>query len=304
MTTGAFQDATGSISYGPVELSSESSQTAGYSVAVERTGDSTVRVTVGPTATVEERLALGLSFGDEASITLLGRDRSMTGSTTASVEFDLSQPEGQQAYENFLRTGELPTQEGPGIPDTYQEQTLSYEGGLDAGISLGEALNLEHQFWTNDLTYTRRVDDGVASVTANGHSSTGNAFENQLHAEPGWLPDAELSDDGDAGAGADNPVKITLTGPEGVHSMQEVAFQRAQTAAFEVLRDDVPELKGASNGEVRIRSGPTWTRTPGSTSSARSRGTLGSRTRAGRTSTTRPIRPGPGLRCPTSPTAC
>lgn len=251
MSTGVFQNTTGSISYGPIELSSESSQTAGYSVAVERTGDSTVRVTVGPTATIEERLALGLSFGDDVSVTLLGRDRSVTGSTTASVEFDLSQPAGQQAYENFLRTGQLPTQEGPGIPDTYQEQTLSFQGGLDAGISLGEVVNLEHQFWTQDLTFTRRVDDGVTSVTATGTNSMGNAMEINFTQNPDGTQTLNSVALAMKVSGQTDPVKITLTGPEGVRSMQEIAFQQMQTVMFDRLRDEVPELEGTSNDQVR-----------------------------------------------------
>jgi hypothetical protein len=250
MSTGAFQNSTGSISYGPLSISSESSQTADYSVALERTGDSTVRVTVGPTATLEERLELGLSFGDVASANV-GRDRSVTGSTTASVEFDLSQPAGQQAYENFLRTGQLPTQEGPGIPDTYQEQTLSYQGGLDAGFSLREVVNLEHQFWTEDLTYTTRVDNGDTSVTANGHTSTGNAFEINFSRNPDGTQTLNSVALEMKVPGRTDPVKLTLTGPEGVRSMQDVAFRQMQTAAFDVLRHEEPSLAGASNDEVR-----------------------------------------------------
>jgi transposase InsO family protein len=43
-----------------------------------------------------------LSFGDVASATV-DRDRSVSQGTTASVEFDLSTPEGQQALDLFSR---------------------------------------------------------------------------------------------------------------------------------------------------------------------------------------------------------
>jgi hypothetical protein len=59
LETGAFQNTSGGIRYGPLSLSSETGQTSGYSVAVERTGDSTVRVTVGP----PRRWSNGWSWG-------------------------------------------------------------------------------------------------------------------------------------------------------------------------------------------------------------------------------------------------
>ena len=244
MSTGDFRTQEGSISYGPLELGSESTQTEAYSVGVERTGQSSVRVTVGPTETVEQRLSLGLSFGDVASVEL-GRDRSLETGNTVSVEFDLSTPQGQQAYQSFLTSGQLPTQEGPGVSGLYQEQTLNYEGGLSAGLSIGDVLNLEHQFWTEDMKYTTHTEDGVTSVTANGHTSTGQSFEVSWSQNADGTHTLNSVTMGINNPGGD-PVTLQLTGSEGVQSMQDAAVLQMQQSYLNIYQ---VEWRGPVNGK-------------------------------------------------------
>lgn len=254
LSTGAFTNQSGGISYGPLSLSSETTQTRGYGMGVERTGDNTVRVTVGPQESIERRLELGLSFGDIASAHI-GRDSSVTEGNTVSVEFDLSTAEGKAAYETFLRSGQLPTQQGAGITDIYHEQTLSYQGALDAGINIGEVVDLGYQFWSEDLTYTTRTDDGVTTVMANGHTSTGNGFEVNFTQNPDGTQTLDAISLEMQVPGRTDPVKISLTGPEGLRSMQQVAFQQMQNLVLgtlhESFKDDYPELANASQEEFR-----------------------------------------------------
>ncbi len=249
MSTGDFRTQEGSISYGPLQLGSESTQTEAYSVGVERTGASTVRVTVGPSETVEQRMSMGLSFGDVASVEL-GRDRSLETGSTVSVEFDLSTPQGQQAYQSFLTSGQLPTQEGPGVSGLYQEQTLNYEGGLSAGLSIGDVLNLEHQFWTEDLKYTTRTEDGVTSVTANGHTATGQSFEVSWSQNPDGthtLDSVTMGINNPVG----EPVSLRLTGSQGVQSLQDAAVMQMQQSYLHMFQVQWRgEMEGKSDAEV------------------------------------------------------
>ncbi|MCC6334882.1 MAG: hypothetical protein IT380_12960 [Myxococcales bacterium] len=249
MSTGSFEAASGKVSYGPLSIGSETTSSEDYSVAVERTGESTVRVTVGPSDTIKRSLELGVSFGDVASAGLTG-STSLEHSKLASVEFDLATPEGKAAYDEFLRSGALPTAEGPGITDSYSEETLGSSSSLGGHVELGDVLKVEHEFWKEGLSYTRRVEDGVATITAKGETRTGNEFTVAYAENPdGSATLKSVSIDTSSGVAGD--ATITLTGEEGVRSLQDVAFKQAQGAVIDAVRQSDLATSGMTDAEVR-----------------------------------------------------
>ncbi|MGV3622729.1 MAG: hypothetical protein ACO1OB_18060 [Archangium sp.] len=249
-TTGEFEKNAGEISYGPLSIGSDTTKSEDYSVSVERTGESTVRVTVGPSEALERNLELGLSFGDVASVGLTG-STTVEHSKLASAEFDLATPEGKAAYDAFLANGTLPTSTGPGITDSYSEESLGTGQSLGASLKIGEVLNLEHEFWSEDLTYTRRVEDGVATITAEGTSRSGNEFSVSYSENPDGSAKLE-SVSMDISSGTAGDATITLTGDEGLRSLQDVAFKQAMSSVYDELRyTHLHELGGKTDEEVK-----------------------------------------------------
>lgn len=240
MSTGSFHTSTGAISYGGLSLSSSSEQTNTHTLAVEHTGETTVRVTVGPTSTLAQNTSLGLEVG--AVSASVGRDSTLSDSSVVSVEFDLATPEGAAAYEAFVATGQLPETTGPGVLSSYREETLGYEGGLAGQLELGDILTVEHQFWTEDMTWTRHTENGVTSLTATGHTVTGGEFEIAFSGEPATVQSFSLT----LGSGE----TISVNGPEGLQQLQELALAQGQAVVLNRLRQ-TPELAGKTDAEIR-----------------------------------------------------
>lgn len=225
MSTGSFHTSQGELSYGGLSVSSSSSQTHEQTLAVEHTGATTVRVTVGPKDTLEQQFGLGLSVG-ELSLSL-ARDSRVEGSTLTSVEFDLATPEGAAAYERFLQTGELPSREGPGITDSYQEQSYTYEGALTAGIELGP-LSHDVELWDENTSIVRRMEDGEVLVTAHAELATeGVTIDATFSTGDAVLNSLTFTVPDPVNGGS---VRVTVDGPEGFSALRCAAAEQMQYA--------------------------------------------------------------------------
>ncbi|KAB8314229.1 LysM peptidoglycan-binding domain-containing protein [Tolypothrix campylonemoides VB511288] len=138
-------------------------EAGGVAIAVQRTGEDTVRVTAGPTQAVEAYNGVGLSF--EQAQLMLGRQDNVGAATLRSAEFDLSTAEGRAAYGDFLRTGQA--REGAGVSDvvTIEKLDVQSQTRIEAQLgplsaSIGGAENVGSQIRT---TYA----DGSVAVTTN-----------------------------------------------------------------------------------------------------------------------------------------
>lgn len=135
----------------------------GVSVAIEKTGANTVRVTAGPTEAIEAYNGVGVDFGVASA--MIGRNDRLSTATLKTAEFDLSTPEGKAAYNDFLTTGTLPADNGPGISNVATIEKLDFESQtrLDAKlgpieISLGGSANVQSRVVTT-------LPDGSKSVS-------------------------------------------------------------------------------------------------------------------------------------------
>lgn len=138
---------------------------SGTSMAVEKTGDHSVRVTAGPTEAIDAYNGVGVDFG-VASV-MLGRNDKLDSATLKSAEFDLSTPEGKAAYNDFMTSGDMPTENGNGISDvkTVEKLDFSSQTKIDAKlgpleIGIGGAKNTGSSVVTTepDGSMTRSVD--------------------------------------------------------------------------------------------------------------------------------------------------
>jgi hypothetical protein len=159
-------------SYKKLKLETNVSEEQGLSVAVEKTGANTVRVTAGPTEAVENSWKLGLSLGP-ASVHI-GNTTRLDHFKLKTAEFDLSTDTGRAAYNAFLTTGKLPTQNGNGISNVATVEKLQYNSTSSAGVSLGPLSGSIDLSNTNlNIVRTTYPDGSVDQVTdAKDHAGT------------------------------------------------------------------------------------------------------------------------------------
>ncbi len=118
-----------------LSLETKVSSASGVSVAIEKTGENTVRVTAGPTEAIDAYNAVGVNFGVASAS--LGRTDSLKSATLKTAEFDLSTPEGQAAYNDFLASGTMPARNGPGVSGAATVEKIDYSSQSSANVSLG-----------------------------------------------------------------------------------------------------------------------------------------------------------------------
>lgn len=138
------------------------SGSAGLEVEIEKTGPTTVQVSVKPTTSVGvngEVSASGTVEGVEVGATAKGEIQNTT-THARTVEFDLATPAGKAAYEKFQATGELPPP-GPGITKWTDVATDSTTGSYEVSVTLGVKVTLFGNEWTSTKTTTTSVDGSV-----------------------------------------------------------------------------------------------------------------------------------------------
>jgi len=156
-----------------VALESRQSVEEGSVVAIEKKSDHVVRVVTGPKEAVANYGGFGVVF-DDASVMLGREDKLDYNQQLKTAEFDLSTPEGQAAYNQFLGLGGLPDQPGPGVPDVAVVERLSYSSATQLGLKVSKLEeNAELQKNTGDVEVTRRPDGTLRSMTQKIHYDSG-----------------------------------------------------------------------------------------------------------------------------------
>jgi hypothetical protein len=178
-----FQGTGFEASYRNLSLETNVTEEQGVSVAVEKTGENTVRVTAGPTEAIENSFQLGLSLGP-ASVHI-GNDTRLDEFTLKTAEFDLSTDQGRAAYNNFLATGQLPEDNGTGISDVATVEKINYNSTTSAGVELGP-LGGSVELGSSDLNIVKTTypDGSVDQVTdAKLHAGTPVHLEQHFNAD-------------------------------------------------------------------------------------------------------------------------
>lgn len=148
------------------------------SLVIEKTGDTTVRVTVGDTDTIEAKARLGVGM---AGVSVgLGKTDDIKSGTMSTVELDLATPEGRAAYDAILSDGTLPKE---GVTRTeFFDMTSSSAVDVKVG---GKSL-VDLSLGSNSGTYTRTTaPDGTITGKADIQYEGGAA----LHVEQTFNPD-------------------------------------------------------------------------------------------------------------------
>ncbi|MFY2556898.1 hypothetical protein ACN469_04655 [Corallococcus terminator] len=164
-----FSGTTLSGAFRGISAESGITQGKGNSFSVDKTGPTTITVTAGPTEAVESRGSLGLSVGP-ASIGV-GNTKSLETFRLKTAEFDVGTPEGKAAYEQFLKDGTFPAQDGPGVAKSATVEKLNAESSTSLDVGLGP---FEASVNINDTRL-----EYVKTTYADGSSS--RSFDAKLH---------------------------------------------------------------------------------------------------------------------------
>ncbi|MCI2243493.1 hypothetical protein L3067_02560 [Xanthomonas sp. PPL568] len=140
--------------------SSERTDAAGMSYAVERLDADRVRVAVGPTQAMERLEAVGLKT--DIAQAMLGRQDALGQATMNTATFDLRDPQAQAAYRAFLASGKLAA-DAPGVTEVQKVESLTMSSETRAQLGLGP--------FKAELGGQRNSGENVRTTYADGSSS-------------------------------------------------------------------------------------------------------------------------------------
>lgn len=167
---------------GSVGVSYGESGSRGVTVRIEKTSETKVKVSVGPTESQGRHgsVEVGGSVGPVEATVGAGSSSDVRQSRVREVEFDLATPEGKAAYEQFLATGELPAEAGPGVSGTTVVETRHAVTGMELKAELGigdvsvggtvrgeavyDTTTTTHPDGTREVAYRERLPGSDASL--------------------------------------------------------------------------------------------------------------------------------------------
>jgi hypothetical protein len=157
------------------------------SSGVRRVDENTVRVYVGDADLVKQALLLGTSVG-EFSVAI-GGNKQLSQGEVRSVDIDISTPEGWDAYQKFLASGEMPCDGAAGTSNALSISSIDYSGSTTAEvkagrIKLGGVLNdaegsvaeIRHADGRVDRVSQARYNDVGVAITENQDGTTYSMF--------------------------------------------------------------------------------------------------------------------------------
>lgn len=222
---GNFIDTSFEASFRYIGVQTKINDAAGVSYNVERVDENTVRVTAGPTETVNAFNGVGLDLGKVSAYA--GREDQLHGAELQTAEFDISTAEGQAAFEHFNATGQV-AHETAGVSNVASISRVDYSsqtqlrgelGPLNADLggqaNLGSVVQVTYPdgsySLTTDLTYGSNVPLTIEQrFDAQGNELPGERsyqFEVSTEVEEyGWVDRVLLSRD----AGAEEESMATL----------------------------------------------------------------------------------------------
>ncbi|SEL65559.1 hypothetical protein SAMN05428989_2167 [Pseudoxanthomonas sp. GM95] len=243
------------------------SQEQGVEVAIEALDQQRVRVTAGPREAVDAYHGIGLKAGPASA--MLGREDQLKGGTLHTAEFDLSNPHGRQAYDDFMRTGTMPERDAPGLSQVSTVTTLdmrsegqvelglgSHSTTLSTGANSGQAVRTVHGDGSAEISRTLRyrehdvslkVDQAIAADGTPGERTY--RYTLTPDASDAQTLNALYGRDGSAPFKAGEPATLRF-------SEQEMTQLQAQTA-----RANQNIARTGSNDVIRLLSEPAG-RTP------------------------------------------
>ncbi|MGG6341984.1 XVIPCD domain-containing protein [Stenotrophomonas indicatrix] len=158
-------------SFRNIAMQSQTTEASGASYRVDRLDDGRVRVTTGPNEAVEAFNGMGFNAGRFSAIA--GRQDALGHSAVRTASFDMNQPEGRQAYEQFIDNGTISGQT-PGVQDlaTVERLGMSSQTRLKVGYGDTFGMDLAGARNSGDVVQVSREDGSrteVRSVQYNGN---------------------------------------------------------------------------------------------------------------------------------------
>lgn len=191
-----------------ISINGSVQETEGSSFTVERLDDNTVQVTTGPTSGLDVSNGIGVSIGP-AGVSM-GSQLTMNEATYQMAQFDISTEQGLAAYNDFLVTGQMPSDNGVGVSGVMTVLTGGHNWSSTIGVTLGP--------WSAEAELN----------SANGSYITTT------------YPDGRVESSVTYTASPDYPVTTTWTQsflPAGNGGLQEVLADRVYTYAFTIPDD-------------------------------------------------------------------
>lgn len=187
----------------------------GVSIAVEKTGDTTVRVTAGPTEAISAYRGIGLDFS-KVSV-MLGGNKKVSNATLTTAQYDLSTTSGQAQYNEFLATGQMPTTQSTGVSDiaTINKIDVSSQAQLEAKVG-PLSLGVDGEKTTGSVVETVRLDGTMSRTESLQYGTNVPLTINREFAASGReiISAREYNYTIEVGSNNDQILNIALTGDE------------------------------------------------------------------------------------------
>lgn len=235
----------------------------GVQVSIEALEGQRVRVVAGPREAVEAYHGVGLKLGPASA--MLGREDHVSGGTLHTAQFDLSNPQGRQAYDAFMRSGVMPERDAPGLSEvsTVSRLDLRSEGKVDlglgarstslsTGVNSGQAVRTVHGDGSAEVSRTLRYREHDVSLRIDqSFAADGTPGERSYRYR--FTPDATQAGQLNAVYGREGATPFKA-GQEATlrFTEQEMAGLQAQT-----LRANQNIARTGGNDAIRLLAEPT-----------------------------------------------
>lgn len=235
----------------------------GVQVSIEALEGQRVRVVAGPREAVEAYHGVGLKLGPASA--MLGREDRVSGGTLHTAQFDLSNPQGRQAYDAFLRSGVMPERDAPGLSEvsTVSRLDMRSEGRVDLGLgsrstslstgaNSGQAVRTVHGDGSAEVSRTLRYREHDVSLQIDqSFAADGTPGERSYRYR--FTPDATQAGQLNAVYGREGATPFQAGRETSLRfSEQEMAGLQAQT-----LRAHQNIARTGGNDAIRLLAEPT-----------------------------------------------
>jgi hypothetical protein len=255
-----------SVSYRAVQAELGYSRGHKISSAVQRLDTDHVQLTVGDADLVQSTLALRLG-SDEANVSA-STEKALADGRLHQVDIDLRTPEGQRAYQNFIKTGALP-RAGKGVANERRSEVLDYSDATKVGGKLGD---LEANLITSDsaaqFVWTENADGSTTVTQFARDDEVGLAHDFSVDADGRITPGTYSLRLQDVPPEHASPLakQAGLDYDERSHDLvwnfDEVDMQKMRSAAVDQLdfanpdytRDEIKELIASGRADRYLRS--------------------------------------------------
>ena len=192
ITSESFSGQGETVGYGALRTELGYSESEGMAFSAQNMGGGTVRVTGGPTRAVQTEAFLGVEAGPaRLGLTSESEDRI---STMVSADFNTNTPEGQRAYRDFVRTGELPQENPPHVTNVRNivQGDSSAVTGMEAsiggfGVSAdGSQMEAQTRISTNPATQEQELEQYIRNGDTAGHMAVSRDAQGNPTGEPAY----------------------------------------------------------------------------------------------------------------------